>query len=848
MAVIIDRRNSFNGGELSPWIDPRTDVDKYRSGCGTMRNFLPSIYGGAFRRPGSIYLGAAKNADKIARLERFEFSVTTTFVLEFGEFYIRFWTTGDDPSLVDDPDDPGNPLEVVTPWTADQVNALQFAQQNDIVYIVHPTTRPQILTRFTNTNWTLSPIVDEWPASLDENITTITLEVTGGDPPDTYPAWTPIPPYVTGDRVSYGGKSWRCIRNIPNLETALKPPGTFKGSYLYWTELDMSFTFGIGQTVAIESSEDFFDEGHVGSTFVIKHRRDDPSVDLALTSSVNVLSDELFVLGEWACNVEVNVGGTWEVKCVVERSFDLLTWETIRSVSSTGGTSGTVTGIELDPCYLRLRTTKKEGTPPATGSFTMEASDSYHYGILFVTDFVDAQEVTARVVFPPVDGETTHWNEPAWSDYRGFPRAVCFHENRIMFGGSTSRPQTIWGSVIDDYSNFRLSADDDSGLSFTLASDAANGIQWIVSQESLIIGTTGSEWTIGTRENQSALTPSTVAAKRSTTYGSSPIQAAVVSDAVLFIQRSGRKVREFVYTFEEDGYTAQDLTLLSEHITDSGIVQIAVQKNPETVLWAICGNGDLVGVVYERGQNVAGWFRVDTGVSEDGSTRDYYESIAIVSGDGEEDERWVLVRREIDGETVRYIERFQPNVIRKLKNNEQLDLCYVDSAVIVEDETPFGTVTGLDHLEGREVAVLTNGSPEANKTVSGGSITLDFDDTTVAVVGIPIESILTPTPLETNDPNTTTRYSKKKVSDLILQVWKSSGFEATASDGENWTKLDFRQPSDFMDQAVPDLTGTYETVCLASSSTREARISIKQTQPLPLNVLSMLVKYDVNAT
>lgn len=847
---IIDRRISFNGGEISPWIDPRVDLEKYRSGCTEQRNFIPKVYGGSFRRPGTLYEWTAKFPDKKSRVEEFEFSVTTTLILEFGDNYVRFGTTGEGAALIEDPDDAGEPLELVTPWSDEILFELQFAQLNDLVIITHGTTRPHLLIRLANNSWTLTPIEDEWPASLDDNVTEITLEVTGGDPPASYPAWVFASVHSIGDRVSYNGVNYRCIYPITKGEPRVYPPGTYANSSSYWTPLDMSFTFGIGQSVDIESSEPLFAAGHVGSTWVIKHRRDDPSVNILLSAAIGDTSDPLFVLGEWAANVQVDVGGTWEVKAAIERSYDKVTWETILTISSTGSTSGVKSGTELSPCYLRIKILDKTGSPPASASFIIEASDSYHYGLLYITAFTDTENVEARVVFPPVSGPTKYWNEAAWSDVRGFPRAVTFHENRLFFGGSSGSPQTVWGSVIDDYYNYRVSAEDDGGLSFRLASDASNGIQWIVGQESLIIGTTGSEWTVGTRETQSALTPSTIAAKRSTTYGSTLIQAVVVSDAVLFVQRSARKVREFVYTFEEDGYTAQDLTLLSEQITDSTIIQIAVQKNPETIMWCICGNGDLVGVVYERGQNVAGWFRFDTGVIKNDAgvelSRDYFESVAVVSGSGEEDEIWVSVRRTVDGETIRYIERFQPNLIRKLKDGDQTTLCYVDCAKIVTGDG-ITEITGADHLEGRSVSILSNGSPEPNATVTDGGFPLEFEADTV-VYGLPFESILTPTPLETTDPGTVTPYSKKKVADMILGVWQTTGFKATASGGRIWSPVEFRQPNDFMDSPVPLFSGQFETLTLDSDSTRTALVSVKQDQPLPLNVLSIYIKYEVNAT
>lgn len=772
MAEVIDRRVAFNGGEWSPFTDPRLDLEKYRNACRELRNMKPTVYGGAFRRPGTVFLGEA--AGKV-RLVEFEFNVTTTLVLEFGDTTLRFWTTGASPALVEDPMSPGDPYVVATPWSADEIGSLQFAQQNDVVVIVHPDHQPRILTRLaaTNDNWSLAPLEEEWPAVLDERF----------------------------DGISVAAAA----------------------------------TTGTG--VAMQASAPLFAAGHVGSRWIIKHRRLDPSVDLLLTASANAISSSLFVLGEWSATVEVSTGGTWEAKAVVQRSYDGNTWETLRTIVSSGVVSGSVTGIEIEPCFLRLQKISDTGTPPASGNFTLQAVDPDHYGIVEIASFVDEENVTVDILFPlGSTSPTERWQEAAWSAVRGFPRAVSFHELRLVFAGTRTRPQTIWGSVIDDYYNFRLGSDDDLGLSLTLASDASNAIQWLASQESLVIGTSGSEWILGARDSTRTLTPSNASVKRQTNYGSAHIQAKIVQDAVLFVQRNAKRIREFIYTFERDGYSAQDLTLLAEHITQGGIGQVAVQKNPETVVWMVSGDGRLIGLTYERGQNVAGWFGFDTGEG------DAFESVAVVSGVGDEDEIWVSVRRVIDGNTVRYIERFQTNNLALLRASDQSSLVYVDSATIYEG-APIATITGLDHLEGMEVAVLTDGAPHPNQTVLGGEITIQHEAEKI-IVGLPYVSQISPTWLETNDPASVTKAFKKRVTRCVLELWRSLGAQLSSGGGQ-WDFIEFRAPSDFMDQAPPLFSGVIEQ-SIESTSSRQAEISIRQTQPLPLNILSITTRYEVS--
>lgn len=771
---VIDRRIAFNGGEFSPFTDPRLDLEKYRTACKTLTNQRPSIYGGAFRRPGTLYMGPTADSTKKTLLKEFEFSVTSTLILEFSETTLRFWTTGATAAQIEDPGSPGNPLEVTTPWQEEDLYGLQFAQQNDVVVISHPSYPPYLLSRLANNSWTLAAITFEWPAVNDLNITATTLALSAA-------------------------------------------------------------TVGTGRTLT--ASTGIFSSGHVGSRWIIRHRRNDPSVSVALNATVGTNSSSLFVLGEWSCNVAVNTGGTWEKTAAVQRSYDGSTWATIRTISSSGISSGTISGTEIDPCFLRVQILTTSGSPPASGSFQLEAADPDHYGLLTVTAYTSATVVTVTVDFAANStSATTRWQEGSWSAVRGYPRAVTFHESRLFFAGTTAKPQTIWGSIIDDYYNFRVGTDADLALSLTLAADNANGILWLVSQESLVIGTTGSEWVLGARGSDQALSASSATAKRNTNYGSAAIQARAVHDATLFVQRTGRKMREFSYSFEKDGFSAQDLTLLAEHITEGTILQMSVQNNPETVVYCVTGNGDLIGLTYERGQNVSGWFRYQT-------TGDI-ESVAIVTGEGEDDEIWISVRRTIDGNTERYIERFQTGHAQSLKDLDYHGLAFSDSALVLTYSPAETVITGLDHLEGIEVAILADGSPQPLQEVIGGEITLTTAAETV-VVGIPYTSTLEPTWLETNDPGSMTKAMKKRVTRATVELYRTLGLEISGDDGETWSKVEFRAPDDLMDQSPPLFSGILEQ-SLEARHERQTTVILRQTDPLPFNLLSLHVRYDVN--
>jgi len=285
MPEIIDRRISFNGGELSPWLDPRIDLDKYRSGCRQLENMLPAVYGGAMRRPGTTYLGAAPTASGKVRLVPFVASVSTTYILEFSALKLRIWTTGATPALV------GAPLVVVTPYLEAQLDGLQFAQQNDVFFIAHPSHAPRELARYSATDWRLGDLQVFWPPTGDENVSETTIDVESIttsselEPPawsagTTYPSGTSSVSYPAagglGQKVSHGGKYWALRAGCTNVA-----PGSGDLAARHWIETiwETIYTtgqlFGTGQIVDLVASAATFAATDIGSKWVVAHKREE---------------------------------------------------------------------------------------------------------------------------------------------------------------------------------------------------------------------------------------------------------------------------------------------------------------------------------------------------------------------------------------------------------------------------------------------------------------------------------------------------------------------------------------------------------------------------------------------
>jgi hypothetical protein len=586
--------------------------------------------------------------------------------------------------------------------------------------------------------------------------------------------------------------------------------------------------------VTLTSSSAIFDASHVGTKWIITQRRNTLVEKLTLNGAVaGAVGNPIYVLGEWSVLVRATTSGSGEWSCyvIVQKSVDLINWDTHVPVKSgTGDVQQLLTGTADEPCFIRLKLVSFSGTLPTGFVAELEVSNPDHQGMVQIRS-VSGTTARAVVITPMLNGTaTTRWQAPAWNAVNGYPRAISLHNGRLWFGGTTAKPTTLWASTVDSYGDFRIGAEADRASAYTLQSDEASAVEWLISQELLIIGTSSGEWVFGQKLGEDV-----AKIRRNTSFGSSAIQARAINDAVVFIQRSKRKLREYAYAADKDGYNAVDLNMLAEHLGDAGFKQMAIQRNPEAVVWVVTERGDLLALTYERGQSVAGWSRHVT----DGS----FESVAVVLGSGEDDQVWVTVKRTINGATKRYVERFQPDTLRKLKDGNHSEAIYLDSAKQV---APAGKVcTGLSHLEGKTVSILADGMVHRDLVVSGGSLSLDVASTS-AIIGLPFESILEPTYLETMDPNSNSKLGKKRLTRAMLEFWKTLGGELSTDGGTTWNSLQIREEGSFLDQESTPFSGLMEEY-VESSSDRQVTVAIRQKQPLPLNIMSMGLRYRLEA-
>ena len=432
------------------------------------------------------------------------------------------------------------------------------------------------------------------------------------------------------------------------------------------------------------------------------------------------------------------------------------------------------------------------------------------HGEVITCTIVSITSATVAVVSPdiaPPDlGPTSYWQEPAFTTTNGYPAAVVFYEQRLWYGGTTSKPQSMWGSKTVVYNDFETGTVDNDALFYTIASDRVNEIKWLAATTVMVAGTTGGEFRIS-GGTDSAITPTNVDVRRQTSHGSRKGRPVYVGNEVFFIQRSNTKIRNVVYSWESDGLSSNDMTFLAEHITEGGIDHIVYSQVPDSLLMGIRSDGQLLTMVYEPAQDIIGWSRHVT----DGEFID----ISVTSRQGSD--RWVfIVERVIDGVTKRYIELYEDNHFLDCHAR------YQGAAATV--------ITGLGFLEGKTVSILANGAVHPSKVVSGGQITLNYEATDV-LVGLEYTSKLTPTRYGGSVGDGTAMGRKKRWSEIFVQLSNSAV-----------PKINGKRPP------VRDVDTTYGTPEQLTSDDvnvtnlgydRYGRVEIEHELPLPCHIVAI---------
>ena len=504
---------------------------------------------------------------------------------------------------------------------------------------------------------------------------------------------------------------------------------------------------------------------------------------------------------------------------------------------------------------------------------------------------------------------TTTWAAAAWGDRWGWPARVTYHERRLFFARTDTEPQKNWGSKAFVYDDFGINdAGDDQALAFQCSSDEANPIEWLHSATALGIGTYGGEFSAFSNRDSGILTPATVNAARQSPNGSEAIQPKSIGRNTYFVQRFAKKIREFFFFWEEDSYRAADATIYASHILGTGVVDMAVQQNPDQILWCVRADGQIATMVREIDQQMLAWSRQVT----DG----LYESIAIIpSNTSSYDEPWVIVKRTINGSDVRYIEYFEDPIfpdrqdkrfyvhsglkydayelttgnsltlsavtgtgitvtagsahfaiddigqrvraidstgatVGELKITAYTSTTIVTGDVVYDfDSTTYSgeewgvsvtTISGLDHLEAKDVTVYADGGDDGDglKTVASGAITLNYNYFVMAI-GLPYNATLVTLPPEGGSQLGSSMGKKKRYYQASLNVYDTLGLKM----GKSLTELkalDQLKADRIMGTAPTLFSGVVQPLLFLGLQEYEPVIAVRQEKPFGFEIRNII--------
>jgi hypothetical protein len=858
-------QRSFSGGEISPSLYARTDVNKYYTSVKKMRNLYSMIHGGAENRPGTEFIHEVKDSTKDVRLIPFVFSRSVTYVLEFGDEYMRVIKDG-----------------VIQKRTAQNITTISNASTGVLTYSGADNYANGDQVYISGLAGTLGNNLNGRTfkvANVNTGLNTFELNYLNGTAVNT----TAMGSYTSGGTIEeiYEISTPYQDTEIADLKFAQS------GDVLYivhpnYTTRVLSRTGDISWTL---SSVTFF-----------------PEVNGASVTGLGITP-------------QGTTGSTTYTYLVT--TFDPRTGE-----ESVGTSNSTTTGnATLSSTNFNRITFTSLGDPYEHNIYLLRAGIWGFVGTCSgtVAQFDDIGYTPDYTDNPPTDRAVFD----AANDY---PSAITFYQQRLALANTNNNPEKIWLSGTGSFTNFQVNKpiQDSDSIEFTLAGKLISQVYHLVDIGRLAVFTESGEWIVN-GDDAGGIVPTRINATQSTYYGSDPqLTPIVIGNSAIYVQARGSIVRDFSYKIESNGYDGNNLSLFSSHLFKNyTISDWAFQQVPNSILWAVRSDGKLLGLTYLKEQQVLAWHQHDTeggvfenvctipGTTEDevyfvvqrvinGSTVKYIEKMVTRQIDQIEDVKIIDCHLSYDGRNTgsqsmtlsEYLSggwdytstvniTSSTSYFSSTEVGNEIHLTGADGTIIRLELTEYvsgtvmrgrpnktvpagmrsvaitdwsravDTIRGLWHLEGETVSVFADGFVVANPnnssyttvTVSSGSITLD-DCYGVIHIGIPITADLET--LNIDNPNGETISDKKQIiNKLSLFVEASRGIWAGSEepdetvgflDGLNEYKL---RGFESYDEPVELKTEVVE-VDLQSHWNSNGRVFIRQTDPVPLTILAVL--------
>lgn len=526
-------------------------------------------------------------------------------------------------------------------------------------------------------------------------------------------------------------------------------------------------------------------------------------------------------------NWKVISHGTWSGSFAIEKSDDGESWKEYRKYTSKNDYNPSESGSVTEPVFLRAVCTITSGT--CTVDLTAMAYNAE--GVVKLTEITSDSTAKAHVEKELGSTDmTTNFLWGAWSEEFGYPQTLCFFQDRLCFGGTKKQPYMVWMSRTGDYGNFSVekasgTVTDDSAVALAFVSRKQFKILHLIASTDLIVLTAGNEWTVS---GSDTVTPSKAVPKMQTTRGCSTVEPLMIGGRIVFVQGRGSTVRDMAYSYETDSYGGNDLTLLAKHIIENvQIVDSAYKQEPDSTIYFVRSDGTMACLSYIMEQKVYAWSTIET--------QGKIEAVAAVQ-EGDEDIIYLVVKREINGVTVRNIEYLAKN---PAKSNNPDDYIMLDNAIEYSTAEKSSGETEIDaaELAGEKVTVIGDGRMYSGLAVSqDGTVTLPAA-VQHAFIGLPYRSIVELPNVEIKTGDGTMQGRKKQISNCILRLSNSLG-GMVGPDINTMDLMNFDEQN-----AVSDIklfTGDKHMTLPIGGFNNEGRVIIVTDEPYPFNLLAVV--------
>jgi len=850
--------NNFNTGEISPELDARVDQQKYSSASKTIDNFIIRPEGGIHRRSGTRFIKEVTDSTKRSRLVPFEFSEAQAYMLEFSHGKFRVYAdevqvdlpeqstlTGTEASITTDEFemkdhgfiDRQGPIHITA---TGGIPGGGYAEDTDY-YVVLPKT-----ITFDDDDIGSNVITHAGHEYSDE-MGPFRMTTTGGHPAglqgntDYYIVRLGSSTFSLS--TTAGGPAITITTEYGGTHT-LAPTGDYKRDKFRMATTPTGAPIDINTSTG--TSPHTFTPNPGGTPSGLPLEVISPYGETDIPSMRFVQSaDILFIDGggqrpvqisrlsntKWSVDYQNIIDGPYLAENTVEAST--------MTMSATTGFHITVT---------------LSSPTEVNGGDGWGASDigrlvrakvlaAGQWGYMEITGFRTSLIATATVRSVITAGAEHRWRLGSW--YSGnWPKSISFADQRLWHAGEPNTPQTLHGSNTGVYLDFSptdittlSTVLDTSAVNFEVGANQVNATRWIAVNQQLFRGTASSVFTAIASNDGEVITPTNVNLPQVTAVGAADVQAVNIAESLLYVTRNHQSLRAIVFSSEGQGYRPEDVNRLARHIFGriNTIKEMSFQHDRHEVLWIVRSDGVLVACTFTPDQSIFAWHRHTIGGSF-GSGDAFVESVATIpSTDGTHDQVWLIVKRTVNGATVRHIELMEDDWI----DDEATSMRFLDSAPAAYSGVATATFSGLDHLIGETVSVLAGGAVHPDRVVNGsGVITLNGNYTDV-VAGLPYTSLMETLKLEPPDLEGAAMGKVARIDHVIFRFYNSLGGEI-GPDVNNLDPIVFRDASDPMDESVPVFSGD-KKVSIDGGFQREKVLVIRQTQPLPFNVLSMNV-------